>query len=129
MRSENHMVVTPPYHTTIFLFLFVKTLNPWKKSSTKLDNVNTIQPRQRYDRQSLKSICMVVPALWFFFSFYSMLSTTVIIVGFPLSLFLNLQHLGKHLRQSWLKFQGIPKNSKRFQKGVWIKMCPTKAKG
>ena len=28
-----------------------------------------------------------------------------------------------------LKFQGIPRNSKRFEKGVWIKMLPTKAKG
>ena len=28
-----------------------------------------------------------------------------------------------------LNLQRIPKNSKGFQKGVWIKMWPTKAKG
>ena len=50
------MVITPP----LFAFYCFVSFNPWKKSITKLHNVNTTQLRQGYNPQSLETLIAVL---------------------------------------------------------------------
>ena len=45
---------------------------PWKMSTTKLHNVNTAQPRQRYNSQILETPMVVIPHLFAFYCFVTL---------------------------------------------------------